>query len=228
MRPVLLLLSILMVALGMNTARAQDAAAFIVTYIEVAPSEKSKAAKLLRELRDASRKEEGSARFEILQRMDRQHHFAILEAWKDQKAQEAHAAAGHTKNFRNKLQPLQIAAYDERPHTALAVAPIERDAKTGRGAIYAVTHVDFIPPKKDEGIAALTALVEPSRKESGNLRFDVLQQTSRPNHETVVEVWKNQRTLEAHAVSAHLKGFRDQLLPMSGSLYDERLYKALN
>ena len=207
-------------------AHAQEPAAFVVSYIEVAPTAKEQTVALLKQLAEASRKDAGSARFEVLQRIDRPHHFAVLEAWSDQKAQEAHAAAPHTKAFRDKLQAVQTTPYDERPHTALAVGPVK--SAGGAGAIYAVTHVDFIPPKKDEGIAALKALVDPSRKEAGNLRYDALQQASRPNHETLVEIWQDQNALDGHAVAAHMKDFRNQLLPMSGSLYDERLYRAIN
>jgi quinol monooxygenase YgiN len=209
------------------SAQAQDTNAYIVTYIEVAPAAKDQAATLVRELAGASRKEAGAMRFEILQRIDRAHHFAILEVWKDQGAQAAHAATPHTKAFRDKLQGIASAPYDERPHTGLAAAPVS-DAATAQGAIYAVTHVDFIPPKKDEGIAALKELVAPSRQDAGNVRFDVLQQTSRQNHLTVVEIWRDLAALDGHAVAAHTKKFRDQLLPMSGSLFDERLYQVVN
>jgi quinol monooxygenase YgiN len=208
-------------------AQAQDTNAYIVTYIEVAPAAKDQAATLMRELAGVSRKEAGVARFEILQRIDRPHHFAILEVRKDQSAQAAHAGAAHTKAFRDKLQPIASAPYDERPHSGLAATPVS-DAGAAQGAIYAVTHVDFIPPKKDEGIAALRELVAPSRQDAGNIRFDVLQQTSRQNHLTVVEIWRDAAALEGHAVAAHTKKFRDQLLPMSGSLFDERLYRVVN
>ena len=208
-------------------AQTQDTNAFIVTYIEVAPAAKDQAATLMRELAGVSRKEAGATRFEILQRVDRPHHFAILEVWKDQGAQAAHAGAAHTKAFRDKLQPIASAPYDERPHTGLAATPAS-DAAAAQGAIYAVTHVDFIPPKKDEGIAALRELVAPSRQDAGNIRFDVLQQTSRQNHLTVVEIWRDAAALDGHAVAAHTKKFRDQLLPMSGSLFDERLYRVVN
>ncbi|MGH7313378.1 MAG: hypothetical protein ACREJV_09410 [Candidatus Rokuibacteriota bacterium] len=33
---------------------------------------------------------------------------------------------------------------------------------------------------------------------------------------------------QAHLVAAHMKTFRDELLPMSGSLYDERLYRSID
>jgi quinol monooxygenase YgiN len=43
----------------------------------------------------------------------------------------------------------------------------------------------------------------------------------------VVEIWKNQGAYEAHITAAPTKSFRDQLTPMSGALYDERLYKVI-
>jgi quinol monooxygenase YgiN len=90
-----------------------------------------------------------------------------------------------------------------------------------------VTHVDVPPPKKDECIAALKTLVADSRKDPGSVRFDVFQQGNRPNHFSVVEIWKSQSAYEAHITAVSTKKFRDQLTPMSGALYDERLYKAI-
>jgi len=174
----------------------------------------------------ASRKSDGNLRFDVLQRRERTNHFAIVEAWKDKNAFEARLAAASTKEFRDKLHPLLTSGYDERPHTGLAVSPMAGGADAT--AIYVVTHVDVIPPKKDEAIAALQQLADPSRKDAGNLRYEVLQQISRPNHSTLVEIWKDQKSLEAHEGAAHTVKFRELLLPMSGSLYDQRLYRALD
>jgi quinol monooxygenase YgiN len=44
----------------------------------------------------------------------------------------------------------------------------------------------------------------------------------------VVEIWIDRNALEAHAVAAHTRQFREQIGPMSGALYDERLYRALD
>ena len=101
----------------------------------------------------------------------------------------------------------------------------------GRGAasaIYAVTHVDVVPTEKDKGIGFVKVLSDLSRSHDGNMRFDALQQTSRPNHMTVVEAWKDQKAVDAHGTAEGTKQFREKLTPMSGSLYDERLYKILN
>lgn len=51
---------------------------------------------------------------------------------------------------------------------------------------------------------------------------------NRPNHLTLVEVWRGNSDLEKHELAAHTRKFRDLLLPMSGSLYDQRLYQAIN
>lgn len=226
MRSLLLTLAMPLAALAFAAvpAQAQDAT-YVVTYIEVAPSSAGKAADLLKQYADASRKEAGSVRFDALRRIDRQNHFAIVETWKDEKSLKDHTAAAGIKKFRDGIAPMLSSAYDERPHGSLAVAA--PNAKIGAGAIYAVTHVDIIPPKKDEGIAAAKELAAPSRKEDGNLRYDVLQQTSRPNHMTLVETWSNMKAVEAHEVSSFMKKYREGLTPMSGSLYDQRLYRVL-
>jgi quinol monooxygenase YgiN len=206
-------------------ANAQQApgTSYIITYIEVLPGSQREAASLLRRFGETSRQDRGNLRFETLRRIDRRYHFAILEAWKDEAAAKAHETAAHTKQFHDKLNPLLTAAYDERPHVGLTVG--EPQVKVGPRAVFAITHVDIIPTHKDEGIAATKAMGEGGRKESGNLRFDVLQQSSRPNHMTVVEIWRSMRAKAAHSASADMKSYRIKLLPMSGSLYDERLYR---
>ena len=206
---------------------AASGPAYLVTYIEVMPAQKAKAAALLKLAGKAGRAAAGNLRFDVLQRRDRPNHFSIIEVWRDQVAQDASLAAGQTKQFRDKLRPMLASAYDQRPHTGMAVGPVGAGAGAKGAAVYAVTHVDFIPPKKDEGIAALKKLAEPSRADAGALRYEVLQQNSRPNHLTLVEIWQGQGALEKHEVAPHTREFRDLLLPMSGSLFDQRLYKLL-
>ena len=210
---------------GQPSAERAAGAYYIVTYIEVASSVRREAMALIKAFGETSRKDAGNLRFDTLRRLGRPRHFAILEAWADKAAADAHAAAAHTRQFRDTLKPLLTAPYDERPHGALAVAAPQLDA--GNRAVHVITHVDIIPPKKEEGIAATSGLAEPGRKEQGNLRFEVLQQMSRPNHMTVVEAWRSRRAQQAHASANNMKAYRDALLPMSGSLYDERLYRAI-
>ena len=215
----LLLLAIALMPIGsMQTAHAQDNTVYVVSYIDVAPAARSVATSLLRQLANASRKDEGNMRFDILQRTAPSNQFAIVAVWKDQKAYDAHLAAAHTKEFREKIQPHLISAIDDRVHTGMEIAATPA-GKNGRGTLVVVTHVDVPPPKKDECIAALKTLVADSR--------NVFQQGNRPNHFSVVEIWKNQSAYEAHITAGPTKKFRDQLTPMSGALYDERLYKVI-
>jgi quinol monooxygenase YgiN len=215
----------------MQDARSQDSSmAYIVSYFETTQADASRAADLARQLTEQSRKEDGNVRFEALQRLEQPNHFAILEAWKSKEAQAAHAAAAHTTQFRQRLASLLRSPYDERPHTGLSVGSSAAPAKTGsnKAAIYVVTHVDVIPTEKEKGIQITKELADASRGSSGNARFEVLQQNSRPNHMTVVEVWENAKAIDAHGGAAPTKLFREKLTPMSGSLYDERLYRLLN
>src|SRR3989442_429394 len=110
----------------------------------------------------------------------------------------------------------------------LGLAVMAIDAASVRDAIYVATHVDVIPPRKDDGVAALKRLGDESRRGAGNLRFEVVQQTNRPNHFTVVEMWKDAKAVEAHSMAAVTREFRDKLATMTGALYDERMYKAVD
>jgi autoinducer 2-degrading protein len=229
-RSLWLLFSIALPVLGFAQAaradEASDTAVSVVAYIEVMPSSQGEAIALLKQYREASRKEEGNVRLEVLQQSGRPEHFALVEMWKDQQAFEAHGTAAHTTQWRAKLQPFRVSPVDERLHKGLAMGPML--TAHAAGATYVVTHADAIPPGKDEALALLKSLAEASRKDGGNVRFEVLQQSSRQNHCTLVEIWQDQQALEAHVMAAHTRQFREKFQPLSGSLYDERLYKALD
>jgi quinol monooxygenase YgiN len=207
-------------------SEAGDAAVYVVSYFEVAPSATAETVALLRRYRQSSRTDEGLARLEVLQQRGRPDHFAVVEVWADQQAFDAHATAAHRRQCYEQLRPLCISPVDERLHSALAIGSMP--APHAAGAMYVLTHADAIPPAKDDAMAALLRLAEASRRDEGNRRFEVLQQRSRQNHFTIVETWQDQQALEAHALAAHTRQFRQAFQPMSGSLYDERLYQELD
>ena len=199
-----LLLGLAMSALGVTPAApADDATVYTVTYVEVVPPSTAQGTALLQEYREASRKERSNLRIEVLQRIDRPNQFTVLAAWKDLAAFESHAAAAAARELRAKLAPLLASPSDERVHHGLAVGT--GHAASAAGLIYAVTHVDVIPPRKDDGVALLRQLAADSGNDAGNARFDVLQQTNRPNHFTVVEAWKDRNAFDAHGMAAHTR-----------------------
>jgi quinol monooxygenase YgiN len=211
---------------GAPAVRAQGAAdptVYVVRYIELLPAAEQQGAGLLKQLADASRKEAGVVRFDVLERTAPASQFAIIEAWKDQAALDAHIAAAH-KQFIAAVQPLLLAPLDERLCIASDVAPAPAIPGNAR---YVVTHVDVGPPSRDAGFALLKSFAGPSRKDNGNLGFDVLQQSARNNHFEVLEVWKSPEAQDAHEISQGNKDFRAKLQPLLGALYDQRVYKPL-
>lgn len=59
--------------------------------------------------------------------------------------------------------------------------------------------------KEEELEQVLTALVEPTRKEEGCLRYDLLRGFGSSAAFAFVEEWESIETLDAHSRSAHLK-----------------------
>src|SRR4029453_14254766 len=209
---------------------------YTVIYVEVMPTSKSDATLILRRYREATRKEGGNLRCEAAQRIDQPHQFVILSIWKDQKAWEAHGKGAPSMEMREKVAAIRNAPTDERIHSGLSAGPLPPapgrpprgpsggplDAAPVRDPIYVATHVDVIPPQKDNGVAALRKLGEESRKGDGNLRFGGVQKNNRLNHFTVVEIWKDAKAVETHSMAAATREFRDKLASMTGALYDER------
>jgi len=206
-------------------AHAQDNAVYLATYVEVAPTAAAAGATLLKRYHEGSRKEGGNLRFDVLQESARPNRFVILEAWQDKPALDAHANAVGTAQFTDKLKDIAAAPSDQRVTRALYTER-GKSAKNA-GTVYVVTHVDVIPSGKDGAIAALKAISAEIAGDAGNVGYDVLQQFNHDNHFTVVEAWADRSALDAHAAALHTRKFRDQLAPLIGALYDERVYTAL-
>ena len=196
---------------------------YVVTYVEVRPNARDEGAALMKQYRDASRSSAGNLRAVVVQRVRRPGQFVLVSAWQNKAAWDGATEA--TKGFREKLSAIRNAPADDRFHNVLSVGPM--DIPSAAGAVYGVTHVDAIPPQKDNAVAALKVLGEATRAASGNLRFEVVQQTNRPNHFTVIQAWRSRQDYDANSMSAHQREFRDKLAAMTGALYDERLYEIL-
>ena len=222
-RRLLRLVMLALIACASPALNAQDGSTlYVVSYIEAVPASQIQVAAMLKQLADASRKE-GPARFEVLQRNTEPNQFVILEIWKEQRALDTHAAAAHTRQFREQVAPMLLAPIDDRLCVASTVAP----PREGRGAVYVVTHVDVPPGGRDATMASLRALAERSRKDPGNVRFDAVYQTARTNHFTVIDVWSDQKSSDNHQIAPHTLAFRTQVAPLLGALYDQRSYKPL-
>jgi quinol monooxygenase YgiN len=52
--------------------------------------------------------------FDVVQHTMRANHFTVIEIWENQRARDAHAAAVHTRQYRDVLQPMSGSPLDER------------------------------------------------------------------------------------------------------------------
>jgi quinol monooxygenase YgiN len=201
---------------------APSGPAFCVTYFEVAPAASRKTAGLLRQFAGATRKEDGNVEFLALHESGRPGRFAIVEAWRDKAALDAHGAA--MKALGDKLQTDFASPFDARQFWTLSVAAPAAGADM-KGTVFVLTHVDVFPAGKDQAAALIKEQVDGSRKDGGAVRFDAVIQDARPNHFHLIEAWANRGVREAHALADHTRQFRAKLVPLEGALYDERLYE---
>ena len=221
----LLVSALLLVALpGQQAGTPADTRFYAVSYVEAMASSTGKAIALLKQYRDSSAKQAGFVSIEVFEQLGRPGHFALFEVWRDQKAFDARDAAVQ-QQLRDGLQPMRVSDYDQRPYKTISVDD-RRGGRPAASQVIVISHVDVAP--NPQVAVMLKDLAEASRKEPGNVRFDVVQHTMRANHFTVVEVWRDQKALDAHVAAAHTRQYRDTLQPMTGSPLDERVYKSID
>ena len=226
----LLLLSAALVASGFGLHAQSDATAdktfYAVSYVETQSNSSKAAIDALHRYRDASKARDGFVSIEFFEQIGRPGHFVIVETWRDQQAFDGRDAAIQ-KQLLGALQPIRVSDFDQRPYKTLTAT--RASGQSNGQAVYVIAHVDVGPNLQTQPPGPLlTNLAATSRKEPGNLRFDVYQHTMRANHYTVIEGWRNQQALDAHVAAANTKQYRDTLAPMTGSPLDERVYKAID
>src|SRR6516164_1466353 len=198
---------------------------YSVVYFEVDPTEAAQATDAARQYAEASSKEDGNLAFEIFQEIARPSRFAVVEAWRDKKAAEAHGKAAAATALGQKLQAAMIDGFGVRPHSGFDITASK--GQIPAGALYVITHVDVFPAGKDQAAELVKAQADAARKDDGNLHYDVLQWDGHPNHFTLVEAWRDRKAFDASAAAPHTKQFRQKLTPLEGALYDERLYQVV-
>jgi quinol monooxygenase YgiN len=106
-------------------------------------------------------------------------------------------------------------------HRAPAIVAAEVDDEP----ICVVTHVDVMPTHTVAGRKLLREYANEARKDPGASRVEVFEEVGRPNHSTLVTIWKGRKAFDAHLETESTRAFRGKLQPMLGSPFDERLHK---
>lgn len=94
-------------------ASAQDRL-YVVTYVDLMPNYADDGSKVLQKYASDCRKEKDIVRFELFHDIGRKNHFTMVGAWENRAAFDAHLEANHTREFREKLQPMLGSPLDER------------------------------------------------------------------------------------------------------------------
>ena len=203
-------------------APAQTPPSYAVTYMELKAGSVAAGKEALRAYAASARKEDGNLQFEAFQETARPSRFAIIEAWSSRAALDQHFHDAATSKVLDGLAPMRSAPDDRRMYDGLyASAPANHP---GAGLVYVMTHVDVMPPYADGCAGLLKAMRADTPHDHGNIAYNVLRQEHEPNHFTVSEFWASRQDQEAHLGAAHTVSFRQKLLPMTGALYDERIF----
>ena len=213
-------------------AQTESGAVYAVTYLDVSTDWIVQGTGLIKQYRDASRREPGNLEFTVLQETTRPNRFAIVEAWKDQASMAAHEKSAETRRFEFVLDPIRNSPPNQHVLESFATAAARSaPAPAPASALYMVQHIDisfpgFGPPVQ----AAIKTLAESSQKEPGALRYDIYEEpVPHANHFSVVAVWANEKAYETYEAAPSTKQYRAAAaLTGPGNLYDQRLYKALD
>ena len=108
---------------GVNVAAPNGAipsqAVYVVTHADSVPDSRVQAAGVLTDVAAKSRQETGNLMFQVDVQTNRNNHFTVVEAWRDQKAYEAHITSENTRKFRDTVQPFLGAWFDDRIYKSL-------------------------------------------------------------------------------------------------------------
>ena len=92
---------------------------YVVTHVDLMGTFAADGGKLVSEHAAASRKDPGAVRYEVFIEPARKNHLAIVSVWESREAFEKHSDMAHTRQFREKLQPMLGGPLDERLHVLL-------------------------------------------------------------------------------------------------------------
>ena len=87
---------------------------------------------------------------------------------------------------------------------------------------YVVVYVEFKPADAKAGGRVLDELASHAQDSVGVIRFDVLQQTDRPNFFALFEIWSNAQTFADFQNSSATQAILTQLTPLLEAPLDER------
>lgn len=201
-----------------------DRAVYLFAYVEAAPNGQDDAADCLIEFGTLAQESEGCQYAATLQSMSRPGEFALAQAWEDMEALDGFWTSGPAKSLLHEMDGVLVAPMDIRRHFALHEAEPVLD---NTDAIHVITHVDVVPVNEDAGRRQVEGHTSKMIGVAGCLVAGGYAQIGKSNHMTLWEVWGDAESRARHLSLAHVMSFRADLLPLSGSPYDARLFRVI-
>jgi len=90
-----------------------------------------------------------------------------------------------------------------------------------------LVHVEVRPERVEDFVRATRSNHEGSRREPGNVRFDVLQAADDPTRFVLYEVFASDEVAAAHKRTAHYLAWRDEVAPWMAAPRRGVSYRAL-
>ena len=160
---------------------------------KVAPEDVDKIVKLGQELVAASRKDAGVIDYDIYQSQTDPTQLMIFETWKDQASLDVHSAAAH---FTRIVPQLANAAVGE-----MAIQSFTQASEGSQIRINCLFKVAADNVTKILGLSKEP--VEASRKDGGNIDYDIYQSQTDPTKMMIFETWSDQASLDVHSAAEH-------------------------
>jgi quinol monooxygenase YgiN len=218
------------------TGTAEAAAAEptkVLTFIEVRSGAVDRCKTILKHYAAALRQHSNTG---VVQEIGRPERFVVIETAAGLEALAA--AESGAQSILASLDEFLTAPPDRRTHSdfggvrfggaPFGGAPTSPVTDLPAKGLYVIFHLDLGPPDQKRGEAARSQVIDAARHSPGNLRFEAWQQSNRPNHFNIVEVWSDRAKLNDFTAGTAAREFRTTVGPLIGSLFDERLYERID
>jgi len=214
----------LILVAAMSLAAARLEAAEVLTFIDVRADAQASAARALGEQALQLQKAQPQRRVLVLEELDRPGRLLLLES--TAVPQEASLAPLLPASLDAQL----LAPPDRRVHAELAASTDPRArrvlAMAGAAHLYVIAHVDLFPPVGADAQRVLAELARAARGSTGNLGFEVWQQSGHANHFDLVSAWESLSAWERFRAQDAYRSFRQSIGARLGSPYVDREYRA--
>jgi quinol monooxygenase YgiN len=93
--------------------------------------------------------------------------------------------------------------------------------------VVCVAEFHALPKKTDDLISTLHALMKPTHKEAGCIRYELNQRVDDPRWVTFIEKWKDQKIFDKHCAMPYIKNYFDNQRPGLVESFEVKLYREI-